>query len=95
MARTLTPQVVAEICQHMNDDHADSVATYARVFGGCTGVRSARIAKLDAEGMELDVDTDERSATVHIAFDHALQDVGDARRTLVAMAQRAQPASEA
>ena len=71
----------------MNDDHADSVAHYARAFGGCTGVRSARIAALDPDGMELDVDADERLATVRIAFDHALQDVGDARRTLVAMAQ--------
>ncbi len=89
MARALTPEVVAQICAHMNDDHADSLALYAKVFGKCEGVAAARLRAFDANGMDLEVDTAQGERPTRIAFDHAVRDADDARATLIAMAREA------
>lgn len=72
----------------MNDDHADSVAHYAEVFGACTNVETARLRSLDADGMDLDVITSAGARTTRILFDHAVRDADDARDTLIAMARQ-------
>jgi putative heme iron utilization protein len=89
MARALTPEVVAQICTHMNDDHADSLALYAKVFGKCERVAAARLRMFDANGMDLDVDTGDGERRARIAFDHVVLDADDARMTLIAMAREA------
>lgn len=91
MVPELPSDVVSRICTHMNDDHADAVAGYARHFARCSDVASARIVALDAYGMDLDVAGTAGNVTVRIAFDHPLRDGEDARRTLVAMAQQTGP----
>ena len=73
----------------MNDDHADSVALYAKVFGKCERVASARLRAFDANGMDLDVETGEGERSARILFDHAVRDADDARVTLIAMAREA------
>lgn len=88
MASALTPDVVAKICEHMNDDHADSVAHYAEVFGKCTNVETARLRGFDADGMDLEVVTSGGAQTTRISFDHAIRDSDDARDTLIAMARQ-------
>lgn len=75
------------MCAHMNDDHADAVATYARIFANCTDAESARLIGLDAAGMDLEVETTGGFVTARVAFDHTLQDADDARQTLIAMAR--------
>ena len=87
MARPLTSDAVAKICEHMNDDHADAVARYAEVFGRCTNVEAARLRGFDADGMDLDVVTGGETRATRIAFDHALADADDARETFIAMAR--------
>jgi putative heme iron utilization protein len=89
MARTLTPEVIAQICEHMNDDHADSLALYAKVFGKCEGALAARLRAFDADGMDLDVETAAGERPTRILFDHAVRDADDARVTLIAMAREA------
>lgn len=91
MARSLTPDVVAEICAHMNEDHADAVAHYARVFGKCERTVSARIRAFDACAMELEVVTSDGADRARIRFDHSLADADDARATLIAMARYVAP----
>jgi putative heme iron utilization protein len=33
MSDPFSPEVSERICKHMNEDHADAVALYARIFG--------------------------------------------------------------
>ena len=80
-ADPLTAAVSERICKHMNEDHAEAVVAYARHYGGMTGARAARLLRVDALAMELDVE----GQTLRVAFDHALTDSEDAHRTLVAM----------
>ena len=87
MARTLTPDVVRDICTHMNEDHADAVARYATVFAGRPDVASARMLSLDAAGMDLEVVTSAGTSAARVLFDHALCDADDARVTLIALAR--------
>jgi putative heme iron utilization protein len=58
MADPLTPQVSERICKHMNEDHADALALYARAFGQVEGVTQARMQAIDSEGMDLQVEVD-------------------------------------
>jgi putative heme iron utilization protein len=88
-ADPLTPAVSDRICSHMNDDHADAVLTYARHYGGLQDARTARMLRVQAEAMELEVD----GQRVQIGFDHPLCDSEDAHRTLVAMLRAAAAAS--
>jgi putative heme iron utilization protein len=87
MAGPLDAQTIAMICDHMNDDHADAVAGYARTFGGCPDARTARLVTFDASGMDIAVDSATGPRSVRIAFDHELRDGDDARDTLIAMAK--------
>jgi len=80
-ADPLTAAVGERICRHMNKDHSDAVLTYARHYGGVPAPVSARMLRLEADGMDLEVD----GATVRITFDHVLSDSDDAHQTLVAM----------
>jgi putative heme iron utilization protein len=90
MTRTLTPDVVRDICVHMNEDHADAVARYATVFAKCAEVERARMLSMDAEGMDLEVSTSAgTTTTARVLFDHAVADADDARATLIALAREA------
>jgi putative heme iron utilization protein len=80
-ADPLTTAVGERICRHMNKDHSEALLSYARHYGGVASPISARMLRLEAEGMDLEVD----GVTVRIAFDHVLSDSDDAHQTLVAM----------
>jgi putative heme iron utilization protein len=91
MADLLTPAVSDRICKHMNDDHAEAVALYARVYGHIEPVLAAEMLSIDADGMNLSTRTDEAGdpIQVRIPFDHPLQDSEDAHHTLIAMIKQA------
>lgn len=89
MADPLTAQVSERICKHMNEDHADALVLYARVFAHVQGVTQARMQAIDPEGMDLWVHTEGGEQRVRIPFDHPLQDSEDAHQTLVAMVKQA------
>lgn len=89
MADTITPEISDRICKHMNDDHADAVLLYAKVYGKVTEAEAAKILKVEADGMDLAVNTGNQESTIRIAFDHALQDSEDAHQTLIAMVKAA------
>lgn len=82
----------AAIAEHMNADHADALLLYARVQGGRPGAQSARMLDIDADGMALAVSEAGEETQVHIAFGRSLAHAGDARRTLIAMADAARRA---
>jgi putative heme iron utilization protein len=78
----------------MNDDHADAVVAYARVFGSVIDATSAEMLAIDSDAMELGVETSRGRIVTRIAFDHELTGAGDARDTLIAMARSAMPGFE-
>jgi putative heme iron utilization protein len=86
---TLSPDAIAAMTQHMNEDHADSIAAYARHYGGYTDVKAAKIVDFDPLGIVVEVETPTGAQTLRIPFDHELADADDGRRTLIEMAKAA------
>ncbi len=89
MQSTLSAQAAAAICKHMNEDHADAVAAYARAYGNIAQVRTAEMIAIDGHAMELGVETGAGRIVVRIGFDHELADGDDARDTLIKLARQA------
>ncbi|XQQ05793.1 MAG: DUF2470 domain-containing protein [Leptolyngbya sp. IPPAS B-1204] len=89
MSDPFTPEVSARICKHMNEDHADAVLLYAKVFGNTLEATSAEMLKIDAQGMDLMVKSQAEAMPVRISFDHELQDAEDAHHTLIDMVKQA------
>lgn len=92
MADPITPEVSKRICAHMNDDHADAIVLYAKVFGNTPAATAAEMESIDPEGMNLITQVDGATVPVRIAFDHVLQDSEDAHQTLIAMVRQARQA---
>ena len=89
MADPLTPAISDRICKHMNDDHAEAIVLYAKCFGNVDSATAAQMKSIDAEGMDLNVESGGESSVVRIQFDHALTDSEDAHQTLIAMVKQA------
>ncbi len=69
MADTVfTPDVVAQIMRHMNDDHADDNVLIARGLGGQPGTTEARMSGMDADGMDFVAVVDGVEVPVRIPF---------------------------
>jgi putative heme iron utilization protein len=85
MSTAFPVEVSDRICKHMNKDHADSVVFYAMEYGGMTNVTTAEMVKIDALGMDLNVQVNGESQPVRIAFDHELADAKEAHHVLVEM----------
>ncbi|WP_338461069.1 DUF2470 domain-containing protein [Synechococcus elongatus IITB7] len=89
MADPLTPAVSDRICRHMNEDHADAVLVYAKVYGGATEATAATLTGITPAAMVLDVVEATGSRSLQVSFDHELQDSEDAHQTLIAMLRSA------
>jgi hypothetical protein len=77
-------EIVESAVAHMNDEHAQALDLYARVFARA-GSGYWRLATIDAEGMEL-VDGDR---VCRVWFPAPLRNAADLRSLLVAMASEA------
>jgi putative heme iron utilization protein len=77
------------ICKHMNEDHAEAVAIYARTYGNSPDTEAAQMLSIDAQGMNLMTQVNGASVPVRIEFDHVLKDAEDAHHTLIAMVKQA------
>lgn len=89
MADIITPAISDRICKHMNEDHADAVLLYSKVFGNTPNATSAKMESIDPEGMNLISETDGQFSPIRITFDHTLKDSEDAHHTLIAMIKQA------
>jgi putative heme iron utilization protein len=89
MADIITPAVSDRICAHMNDDHADAVLLYAKVYGNLTNATAATLKTIDPEGMDLTAQVETGETPFRITFDHTLTDSEDAHQTLIAMIRSA------
>jgi putative heme iron utilization protein len=89
MRDIITPEISARICTHMNDDHAEAVLTYAKVYGNLPDATTAKLEAIDPEGMDLTAQVDGSTLPLRIEFDHKLADSEDAHQTLIAMVRNA------
>lgn len=74
--------------EHMNDDHADAVANYARYLAKAQGDEGWVMTGIDADGFDLAAG----DRVLRIFFDTPLADAPDMHKTLVAMAIEARKA---
>ncbi|MEA5597818.1 DUF2470 domain-containing protein [Rivularia sp. UHCC 0363] len=85
MSDEFSSQVSDRICKHMNEDHAEAVALYAKVYGDLADATAAQMLSIDAQGMNLQAQVNEEQVPVRIQFDRTLENAEDAHHTLVAM----------
>lgn len=74
----------ADIVAHMNSDHADAIALYAKVLLGCAG-DDWRMTGIDPEGIDLAC----KEISRRLAFDSPVFSTDDARLALAGLAKRA------
>ncbi|AFZ21100.1 DUF2470 domain-containing protein [Allocoleopsis franciscana] len=89
MSDPFSPEVSERICKHMNEDHADAIALYARIFGNAPDTKEAQMLSIDAQGMNLVAQIKSESIPLRIEFDHVLKDSEDAHHTLIDMVKQA------
>ncbi len=89
MSETITPAISDRICKHMNEDHSDAVALYARAYGNASQVQSAVMESIDPQGMNLSAQIGDDTVPVRVEFDHTLKDAEDAHHTLIDMLKQA------
>jgi putative heme iron utilization protein len=92
MSEPITPAISDRICQHMNKDHQDAIALYAKVFGNAPQTEIAIMDSIDSQGMNISAQIAGETVPVRVEFDHTLKDAKDAKETLVAMIQQAETA---
>ena len=89
MSEEFSTQVSDRICKHMNDDHAEAVAFYAKAYGDLEDATAAKMLSIDAEGMNLQAQANGEEVPVRIKFDHTLKNAEDAHHTLIDMLKQA------
>jgi putative heme iron utilization protein len=94
MSELINPAISDRICQHMNEDHGEAVALYAKVFGNTPQAESATMVSIDPQGMNLDVLVASETIPVRVKFDRPLKDAEDAHHTLIDMVKQARSASK-
>jgi putative heme iron utilization protein len=89
MADPITPVVSDRICKHMNDDHAEAVLTYAKVYGKSPTAETAAMSAIDPLGMDLTATVDGETVSLRVPFDRELTDSEDAHQVLIGMIKEA------
>ena len=89
MSDIITPVVSDRICKHMNEDHAEAIVLYAKVFGNSPEAETATMDSIDSQGMNLTANIKGSTTPVRIEFDHTLKDSEDAHQTLITMVKQA------
>ena len=80
--------VAGAIVGHMNQDHADALVTYARVYAGVEADEAAMVG-VDRLGFKLRVTQGDRRHSVRIAFPREVTTAADSRTVLIEMLRRA------
>ncbi|HEY8513983.1 MAG TPA: DUF2470 domain-containing protein [Candidatus Binatia bacterium] len=80
--------VAPGILNHMNEDHADALQLYARVFAGVEA-SEATMTSVDRLGFHVRVREGERLRGIRINFPREVRSTGDARAVLVEMVREA------
>lgn len=82
---TFEPEVVAQIAQHMNDDHAEDNVLIVRGLAGVREATAARMAGLDADGMDFAAAVNGVEVPIRIPFSERLTERRQVRAETVRM----------
>jgi heme iron utilization protein len=84
---------VAGIVEHMNDDHADALIAYCRVFGGRPATERAEMVGVDRYGFTmLASDGASEQTAVRIPWGRRVDTVGEVRAATIALLREARAA---
>jgi putative heme iron utilization protein len=89
MSEEFPPEVVAQIARHMNDDHADDNVLIVRGLGGAHTATAARMAGMDADGMDFAAAVNGVEVPIRIPFRERLTERRQVRAEAVRMYQDA------
>lgn len=89
MSEAITSAISDRICKHMNEDHSDAVALYAKTFGNAPETETAKMDSIDPQGINISAQIAGETVPIRVEFDHTLADAADAHHTLVAMIKTA------
>lgn len=89
MSEPITPAISDRICKHMNEDHGEAIALYAKVYGNTPQTETATMESIDPQGMNISASVAGEIVPVRVEFERPLKDAEDAHHTLVAMIKQA------
>ena len=78
-----------DVIEHMNNDHAETNLTYARVLARMPDAGSARITDFDQFGISLMAETPKGSSQVQVFFLEPLRKTEDIRPALIKLLDHA------
>jgi putative heme iron utilization protein len=84
----------AGIVEHMNDDHAEALVLYCRIFGGRAATAESEMVGVDRYGFTMlarDEGADDRTA-VRIAFGRSVETAGAVRTAMIDLLREARAA---
>jgi putative heme iron utilization protein len=82
----------AEICHHMNTDHAEALILYCKAYAQ-RETNTARMTRVDSGGFNLEIPAGNGGETVRIPFPHPVLTPEDARHTMIDMLRLARASS--
>ena len=85
--------LAAGAIEHLNADHADSLAQMARVLGGYPDTESAECTGVDRYGLDLKVATPRGAAYTRVGFGRRLEYPGELRSAAAELGRRARSES--
>lgn len=83
------PEVVAQIMNHMNVDHAGDSVLICRALGGQPGASEAQMTGMDSDGIDFSAVVDGTELPVRIAWSQRLTARPQVREEVVRMYQQA------
>jgi putative heme iron utilization protein len=83
---------VGGILEHMNTDHADTLALYCRVLSRATDTSAAVMTGVDRYGFEMSATTAAGPRPIRLGFSHPVSTPEGVRKEMVALAKRARAA---
>ena len=87
---TLSPDAVAAICRHMNEDHRDDAVLICRQLAGMPDAVDAEAVAVDTEQMRFAVRRPDGSTQqVSVAFVHPVTERAQVRAAVVELYERA------
>ncbi len=87
--QVLSPDAVAAICRHMNEDHVEDSLLIVRALGGLPSAQQATMSGLDAEAAVFDAVVDGVTESIRVPWSEPVTERAQVRAEVVQMYQRA------
>ena len=85
----LSPDLIRQAVEHMNEDHKENLLDYARNLAGLSWAEEVEMLSLDVEGFDLDVKGGDQMEQARIIFDPPLTKANQLRPRMVDLANQA------